>query len=70
MGDRVAALHALVVAGRDYLPVGGEHGADRNAAGIEADPRLCRASVIMSWSPGAGEPYAMAVTLPRSADRI
>ena len=40
MGDRVAALHALVVAGRDYLPVGGEHGADRDAAGIEADPRL------------------------------
>src|SRR4029077_10036917 len=42
---RVAALHALVVPGRDQLPAlastaGGEHRADRDAAAVQADPRL------------------------------
>src|SRR6266849_10278505 len=42
---RVAALHPLVVPGRDELPAlagtaRGEHRPDRHAAGLQADPRL------------------------------
>jgi hypothetical protein len=45
VGDRVAALDPLVVPGGDDFPAlggpaGGEHGSDRDAAGIEADPGL------------------------------
>src|SRR6266852_7502840 len=37
---RVAALHPLVVPGRDDLAARGEHRPDRDAAGFQADPRL------------------------------
>src|SRR5690349_18682555 len=37
---RVAALHALVVTGRGDVPADRQHRADRDAAAVQADPRL------------------------------
>ena len=51
---RVTALHPLVVPGRDEVATRGEDRADRDAAAVQADPRL-----------GQGERHHLAIGLVR-----